>query len=117
MQFIYLRKPKDEEEVRSALQPEVNNTSNNLQAGASLVRSEKLAILLRPRLSDAVDARGVSLTNRFFYGDEFWFALQVGAASYVIDLVISIHRDCDCSGNLARFWAARGARVVVSRHD
>src|ERR1700739_695985 len=113
MQFIYLRNPKYEGEVRFALQSEANHTSS----GPYWRGSEKLAILLGPRLSDTVNARGVSLTNRFFYGDEFWFALQVRTASYVIDLVISIHRDCDCSGNLVRFWAVRGALVVVSRHD
>jgi hypothetical protein len=92
------------------------HTNINPQYWTLRVALERLAVFLRPRLPNAVDARGVAVTNRFFHGDELGFALQVRAARYVVDLVVVIQRDCDRADNLGPFWAARRTLVVVRRH-
>ncbi|HET6930551.1 MAG TPA: hypothetical protein VFI45_09545 [Candidatus Acidoferrum sp.] len=79
------------------------------------LRSNGLAILLRPRFSDAVNVWGVPATNRFFYWDEFWLALQPRAARDVIHLIIVIDRYGDRPGNQERFRSARRTLMIVRR--
>src|SRR6266478_5862870 len=59
---------------------------------------KNLAIFLRSRLSDAVDARRVPFTNRFPHREELRLAMQMRAARYVKYFVILILRYCDRSG-------------------
>ena len=92
------------------------HTGINLQAGPCGPHSKELAIFLCSRLSNAVDARGVPVTNRFFNGDVFWFALQARAACDVIQLVIVIQRDRYRAGDLTQLWTALRTLVIVGRH-
>jgi len=89
------------------------HTGINLQAGPCGPHSKELAIFLCSRLSNAVDARGVPVTNRFFNGDVFWFALQARAACDVIQLVIVIQGYGNRRGNLERIRSTRRILVVV----
>jgi hypothetical protein len=60
-------------------------------------RREELTILLRPRLADTVDARGVALTNGFLHSEELRLTMQMRTTGRdVIYLVVLILRYCDC---------------------
>ena len=78
---------------------------------------KNLAIFLRSRLSDAVDARRVPFTNRFPHREELRLAMQMRAARYVKYFVILILRYCDRLRNLARIQSARGVLLVLRRYD
>jgi len=91
------------------------HTNFNLSAWHCGFRSGKLAGLLRPRLPNAVGARGVPFTNCFFTGDEFWSTLQPRTACDVIQVVVVIQGYGNRPGNLERIRSARRIFVVVRR--
>jgi len=81
------------------------------------IGSEELAFPLRLHCADAVDARGIALTNRFLYREELRLTKQMRTAGrYVIHLVILVLRYCDRLRNLARIGFARGPLRVMHRY-
>src|SRR5882672_9890259 len=66
-------------------------------------RYYRLALPLRLHCANAVDARGIALTNRFLQREEFRLTMQMRTASgYMIHLVILILRYGDRFRNWAR---------------
>src|SRR6267378_4226431 len=80
-------------------------------------RLEELAVLLPSRLPDAVDARGIALTNRFLQREEFRLTMQMRTADgYMIHLVILILRYGDRFRNWARIGFIRAPLRVMRRY-
>ena len=80
-------------------------------------RLGELAVFLRPRLPNAVDARCVALTNRFLHREERWLAVQMQAARNVEYFVILVLRYCDRLRYLTGIALGRGRPRVVRRQD
>src|ERR1700746_1824275 len=83
---------------------------------APLVRFCSSAIFLGS-LSDAVDARSVSVTNGLLSSEELRFAVQMRTAWNVIDLVIAILGYRNRLQNLVRIGFAHRSLLVARRHN
>jgi len=82
-----------------------------------LAFQRRLDFFLELAFSDANRARRIALADGFLVREKLEFAMQVGAARNMKDLLLCILGDCDEPCNWRRIWRTRGILMFQSEQN